>query len=438
MLLTDRGVCDIRRFILAGILLTQNSTLIVGDVARILGWIMNVLFNFLKNVFGIQNIGLCIILFTVIIYLLLLPLTIKQQKFSKLSAKMNPELQQIQKKYKNKKDNESMMAMNEENQAVYAKYGVSPTGSCLQLLIQLPILLALYRVIMNVPAYVGGVKNIFTELANQIMAAPGGSDFMQELHTNGRMFIEGKDFTQVNTIIDVLYKLQDTGNATWQMLIDRFPEMEELILTTQSSINSMNNFGINIANSPWNIARSALAAGSVVMLIGAVLVPFLAAFTQWLNVKMMPQPSMGGGNDTMNSTMKSMNMMMPLMSAWFCFTLPAGMGLYWIMGAVVRGIQQWAINKHLDNLDLDEVVKKNIEKNNRIREKKGLPPHKISNIAKTNVKAIENTPKKTGMTEEEKKAAMEASTDYYRNAEKPGSLASKAAMVAKYNEKTKK
>ena len=124
MLLTDRGVCDIRRFILAGILLTQNSTLIVGDVARILGWIMNVLFNFLKNVFGIQNIGLCIILFTVIIYLLLLPLTIKQQKFSKLSAKMNPELQQIQKKYKNKKDNESMMAMNEENQAVYAKYGV--------------------------------------------------------------------------------------------------------------------------------------------------------------------------------------------------------------------------------------------------------------------------------------------------------------------------
>lgn len=60
----------------------------------------------------------------------------------------------------------------------------------------------------------------------------------------------------------------------------------------------------------------------------------LAALTQWLNFKMMPQQSAGDSN--MDNTMKSMNMMMPLMSAWFCLTLPAGMGLYWIMGAVVK------------------------------------------------------------------------------------------------------
>lgn len=423
---------------MAGILLTQNNTFIIGDVARILGWIMNVLFNFLDNVFGIQNIGICIILFTVIIYLLLLPLTIKQQKFSKLSAKMNPEIQAIQKKYKNKKDNDSMMAMNEETQAVYAKYGVSPTGSCIQFLIQMPILLAMYRVIMNVPAYVDGAKNIFIELADKILAAPGGQAFMEELSTNGRMYLESRDFTQINTIIDVLYKLQESGNATWQMLIDKFPEMESLIVNTQTSINHMNNFGINIANSPWNIAKSALATGAFLMLIGAILVPFLAAFTQWLNVKLMPQASAGEGNETMNATMKSMNTMMPLMSAWFCFTLPAGMGLYWIMGAVVRGIQQWAINKYMDRLDLDEIVKKNIEKNNRIREKKGLPPQKINDIARTNVKALDNSSKKKSMTEEERKAAMEASTNYYKNSDKPGSLASKAAMVAKFNEKSKK
>lgn len=423
---------------MAGILLTQNNTFIIGDVARILGWIMNVLFNFLNGVFGIQNIGLCIILFTVIIYLLMLPLTIKQQKFSKLSAKMNPEIQQIQKKYKNKKDNESMMAMNEETQAVYAKYGVSPTGSCLQLLIQMPILFALYRVIMNVPAYVNGVKDVFTELAGRIMSAPGGTTFMEELGTNGRMYLESRDFTQTNTIIDVLYKLQDSGAATWQMLADKFPDMERLIVSTQSSINHMNNFGINIANSPWNIAKSAIATGSFLLLAGAVLVPLLAALTQWLNVKMMPQPSTGDENETMNSTMKTMNMMMPIMSAWFCMTLPAGMGLYWIMGAVVRGIQQWSINKYLDRLDLDELVKNNIEKNNRIREKKGLPPQKMTDIARTNVRTIENSSKKKSMTEEERKAAMEASTDYYKNSDKPGSLASKAAMVARYNEKTKK
>ena len=423
---------------MAGMLLTQNNMLIIGDVARILGWIMDVLFNFLNNVFGIQNIGLCIILFTIIIYLLMLPLTIKQQKFSKLSAKMNPELEQIRKKYQNKKDNNSMMAMNEETQAIYAKYGVSPTGSCVQLLIQFPILLALYRVIMNVPAYVGGVKAVFIDLANQILEADGGRAFMEQLAADGRIFLENKDFTQVNTIIDVLYKLQESGNATWQMLIDRYPDMESMIVTTQSSINHMNNFGINIANSPWNIAKSSIASGSMLLLAGAILVPFLAWFTQWINVKMMPQPSMGDDtNNTMNSTMKSMNSFMPLMSAWFCMTLPAGMGIYWIIGAVVRAIQQWSINKYLDKLDLDEVVKKNIEKNNRIREKKGLPPQKISDIAKTNVKAIDNS-KKTEKTEEEKRAAIEASTNYYKNVDKPGSLASKAAMVAKYNEKTKK
>ena len=207
---------------MTGILLTQNGTPIIGDVAKLMGWIMNALFNFLDGVFGIQNIGLCIILFTIIIYLLMLPLTIKQQKFSKFSAKMNPELTAIRKKYENKKDEASMMAMNEETKAVYAKYGVSPTGSCVQLLIQMPILLALYQVIMRVPAYVSGVKEVFTELSSQILAA-GGSDFMQELAKNGAMSAYvGKDFAQQNTIIDVLYRLQETGKATWQMLADHF------------------------------------------------------------------------------------------------------------------------------------------------------------------------------------------------------------------------
>ena len=421
---------------MTGIVLTQSGTFIIGDIARILGWIMNVLFNFLDQVFGIQNIGLCIILFTIIIYLLMLPLTIKQQKFSKFSAKMNPELKAIQKKYANKKDEMSMLAMNEETKAIYAKYGVSPTGSCLQLLIQMPILFALYQVIMRVPAYVDGVKNVFTELATEIMNTAGGVEFMQELSQNGAMTAYiGKDFTQTNTVIDILYRLQETGKATWQMLADHFPEMDSLIDTTHASINHMNDFIlINISNSPMNMIKAGISTGAFLMVLGAILVPVLAALTQWLNFKMMPQQSAGDSN--MDNTMKSMNMMMPLMSAWFCLTLPAGMGLYWIMGAVVRGIQQWAINKHLDKLDIDAIMKANMEKNIRLREKNGLPPQKVNDIAKTNVKAIDKT--KKHMTEEERKEAMEASTNYYKNADKPGSLASKAAMVAKYNEKSKK
>ena len=101
------------------ILLTQNSTFIIGQVAWVLGKIMNGIFIVL-NFVGIPNVGLAIILFTIVVNLLMLPLTIKQQKFSKLSAKMNPEIQAINEKYKNKKDNDSKMAQNQDVQAVYA------------------------------------------------------------------------------------------------------------------------------------------------------------------------------------------------------------------------------------------------------------------------------------------------------------------------------
>lgn len=158
------------------ILLTQYGGSILGPIAKVLGWIMNGIFWVLDKI-GIPNIGLAIIIFTIVIYLLLMPFTIKQQKFSKLSAKMNPELQAIQKRYEGKKDNDSMMAMQQETKAVYAKYGVSPTGSCVQMLIQMPILFALYRVFMNVPAYVNQVKEAFSRWWKSLPTQPAVQNF---------------------------------------------------------------------------------------------------------------------------------------------------------------------------------------------------------------------------------------------------------------------
>ena len=171
---------------MTGIILTQYDGAILGPIAKVLGYLMEGIFNVLDAI-GIPNIGLSIILFTIVIYLLLMPLTIKQQKFSKLSAKMNPELQAIQNKYKNKKDNESMMAMNEETRAVYAKYGVSPSGSCVQLLIQMPILFALYRVINAMPAYVGKRKESFEPLVTNLLAQDGATELVQKF-TNSAQF----------------------------------------------------------------------------------------------------------------------------------------------------------------------------------------------------------------------------------------------------------
>ena len=169
------------------VLLTPYQGRIVGPVAKLLGYVMTAIFNLLDKI-GIPNFGLAIILFTVVIYIALLPLTYKQQKFSKLQSKMSPELKAIQEKYKGKKDNDSMLAMQQETKEVYAKYGVSQTGSCLQLFIQMPILFALYRVIYSIPAYVGTVKKAFYPLVQQIATADGGVDFIRNNVSSAKMF----------------------------------------------------------------------------------------------------------------------------------------------------------------------------------------------------------------------------------------------------------
>lgn len=142
----------------------------MGPISQVLGWIMDALFRFTSS-FGILNIGLSIILFTLVVKILMFPMTIKQQKSSKMMTVMQPELMAIQNKYKGKTDNDSMMRMNVETKAVYEKYGTSMTGGCLQLVIQLPIMLALYRVIYTIPAYVGQVKEYFLQVVYAITGA---------------------------------------------------------------------------------------------------------------------------------------------------------------------------------------------------------------------------------------------------------------------------
>ena len=146
---------------------------VIHQIAWLLGKLMNGIYNVMDSLFNVQNIGVCIIIFTIIIYTLMIPLTVKQQKWSKMSAVMNPEIQKINKKYEGKKDQNSMMKQQEELQAVYDKYGTSPTGGCLPMLIQMPVLFALYPVIQNIPNYVERVKNVYMPVVNQIMQIDG-------------------------------------------------------------------------------------------------------------------------------------------------------------------------------------------------------------------------------------------------------------------------
>lgn len=430
------------------ILLTQSSGPI-GFIAKLLGYIMNAIF-FVIDKIGLPNVGLAIILFTIVVNLLMLPLTIKQQKFSKLSAKMNPELQVINEKYKGKQDQDSMMAKNQEIQAVYAKYGVSASGSCVQLIIQMPILFALYRVIYAMPAYVTKIGNTFRVLADKIINFDGGQ-FLQnsgiDTITN-TVNMYGKSMTDGNLsngIIDVLNKLSSADLAT---VSEHYGLAEctyegHLILsseTTRGLIDTYNNFlGLNMGDSPMTLIRTAWAVGAIGIVIGAVLIPLLSAVTQWINVKLMPQQNNSDNEQasSMAQSMKMMNMFMPIMSAWFCFTLPAGMGLYWIAGSVVRSIQQVVINKHFDKMDFEDIIKKNSVKSAKKMQKMKEAQEKMNAYASMNTKNMQNKANiKSSMTEAEKEEAMKRATDYSKTGNaKPGSMMAKANKVREYNEK---
>ena len=393
---------------------------IIKQIAWLLGQVMNGIFNVLSKI-GIENIGVCIIIFTIIIYTLMIPLTIKQQKFSKMSAVMQPEIKKIQKKYEGKKDQASMMKQQEEINLVYEKYGTSMTGGCLPMLIQMPILFALYPVIRYMP------------VTEAIMNTNGFQKIMETIGEASPVLMNPKayDYSQADTIVNVLYKFQD---STWNTLMEKMPSITDLAQQTMDKVTHLNSFlGINIGEQPLTQLTTALHNGSVVGIILAVLIPVLAGLTQFISVKLQPQPAGDDKDNPMASSMKTMTYTMPLISVFMGFTLPAGLGLYWAASAAVRCIQQLAINKYLSTKSLDEMIKENQKKAQKKREKHGTSAKEINKMATTSTRNVGTVTKgKSGISEAEREEKIQKAKQKAQNS-KPGSLASKANLVSRYN-----
>jgi len=440
-------------------LLTPNSTPIFKYIVWVLGKIMEGIF-FVLNKIGIPNIGLSIILFTIFVNICMIPLTYKQQKFSKLSLKMNPEIKAIQKKYEGKKDQDSMMKQNAETQAVYAKYGVSQTGSCVNLLIQMPILFALYRVIYQIPAYVTRIGNTFRVLADKIVAGDNGSFItdntaeLESVKSAIQMYSKnlGKEGNITNGIIDVLNRISShdmTVISEHYGLSDLTFEGQRILSTLDANgniidkglIDIYNNFlGLNIRNTPWYIIKESFASHAYLILLMAVLIPFISGFTQWLSIKLAPSQAQPTGDnsqaDAMAQQMKTMNTMMPIVSIWFCFTLPTGMGIYWIANSAVRIVIQILMNKQIDKINFDELIAKNAEKSKKKLEQIQKNQERMQAYAALNTRSIQskasyvNTDATSDNGAEEK---TPVGTDYA-----PGSMAAKANMVSEFNKRNSK
>ena len=405
---------------------------VISQISWLLGKVMNGIYNVLSAI-GIENIGVSIIIFTIIVYTLLIPLTIKQQKFTKMQSVMTPEIRKIQKKYEGKRDQASMLKQQEEMNAVYDKYGTKMSSGCLPSLIQMLFLFGLYPVVQNIPRYVDKVHDVYMPLVEKIQSVAGSQAIMEKIGEASPVLMSpgSYDYSQANTLVEALYKFQD---ATWNTLIDKIPQVESLVNSTRDQIDNLNQFlGVNIGAHPWNLLMDALKDFSIIGIILAVIIPVLAGLTQFLSVKLSQAGSsmMDDKDNPMAGSMKTMTYTMPLISVVFGFTLPAGLGLYWVASAAVRCVQQLAINKYLSKKSVEDIIAENQKKMKKKIEKKGTSAQEINRMATTSTRNVGSSSKsKKSQAENDEK--IRRAQELAQNA-KPGSLTDKANLVARYN-----
>ena len=478
---------------MSGIFLTScTNFFLIRWIANILGFIMN-LFYIVIDKFGIGKISICIIVFTIIVKLVMLPINIKQQKTMKLNSVIMPEIQAIQKKYANKKDNDSMMKQRAELNAVYQKYGTSPTGGCLPMLIQFPILLALYAVMACLPNYINEIQDMYNDgvvsyvigtdesgkldyhtihelkdLAglNDVLLDESGDENLDKLVT---AYFGQKGNYEDEKIKDAVYNsftsaysnvfgkqdawaiveasfdeaienaqdLKAISEADWKKVEDKDlaeyadyteEDWDALISSYETILDKLddNHKDIQVSYSFFTIDLSKSPANGVKI---AIIIPILSALAQLLNMKisMSSQQNTGNGTaDSMMSSMKVMSYSMCVVSAIFCYTFPAGLGLYWVISSAVQVVIQLILNKKFANMDTDQIIKQSIEKANRKRAKKGLPPNTISTAAATNTRNY-----KPQTTETSQNTTGTGSAGGARK----GSISEKANLNKKYMDK---
>ncbi|MCH5267551.1 MAG: YidC/Oxa1 family membrane protein insertase [Lachnospiraceae bacterium] len=426
------------------VILTTYQGSILGPIARLLGQILEWLYVFMSR-FGIENVGVCMIAFTFLVNLLMLPLVLKQQKFAKMSSIMNPEIMAIQEKYKGKRDQASQQKMSMETQAVYQKYGVSPASGCLPMLITFPILFALYRVIYNIPAYVKPIHNMYTNVAQSVRNLGISVEDLSQM-TNSKTYVIQNavkaDSADLNYYIDILGQF---NQEAWDKLASTcnakgFASIADLVDQVSGQAYHINSFlGLNIADLPVVpfIGGAALTA--------SVLIPILSVITQMISMKLSmastPQPQ-----DTENTAMASMNTMnkvMPFVTGVMCFMFPIGVGIYWVAGNVFRILQTIVINAYFKRLDMDDLIAKNVEKAKKRFEKLGIDPNTaFADVSKQRTSNIDKSKTKTSQSATRKKVNRPkkslADKDFKRpetnKKYKEGSVAHYANMLARDND----
>ena len=403
----------------------------MGPISKLLGLLLNGIYELSSN-FGIVSIGLSIILFTIAVRLCMIPSMFKQRKSSKVMNYIQPEINKINKKYRNKKDQESMLKQQAEVRELQEKYGVNLTGGCLTAIIQMPIFFALYNVIQNIPAYVNRVKDLYTPIADAIQKDSNAFNKLAEYkETASNLKIISMNNSNTNTIIDVLAKFD---NDSWEAYKGLLGDSGAVVNAINENINQINDVysfigGINLATAPG------------FALTAAFIIPILSLVFQYLS--MHATPMQGSGDPQTEATMKSMKTMMnvmPIMSFFVTVNVPAGVGLYWATGSLLSFITSKTIYFYYEHADIEKIVEKSKEKAAKKIEKRKASGKKTwtekMQEAAYGQQAQESTTSKANIANSNLKNYSSSTMKSQNSGVKyrEGSLAAKANALQKFND----
>lgn len=425
--------------------LTQQGG-ILGPFAWVFGKILDILYSILADGNGVTNLGLCLIVFTIVVKVILIPINYKSSKSAKINSLIQPEMAKIQKKYKDKKDQVSMMKQQEEIQNLYSKYGTSMTSGCLPALIQLPIIMGLYRVIQNIPAYVGKIKEIYTPIAQAILDKQGSNtqqflvNYVEENNISGASYaarrMELLEAIDVNNVIDVISNIGVTDLTN----IIKEIGMQDVLMANVDKINDIYSFalGINISEAPGY------------RLTWALVIPFISVIFNFISMKIsMVKTGDNENNDSTDSTMaatnnvmKSMMYFTPLMSLFIGITLPAGIGIYWAASAIIGVFIQIGMNLYFKHCNMDKLLERQVAKAEKKKAKRAGKQsflQKMMDSSEEMQKELEKQQamKKNAAAHLKSYVPSEKSQQAVENKQgkkyKEGSIGSKANIMMNYN-----
>lgn len=420
--------------------LTQSGGFIIRPISRLLGAILSLIYRGL-NAIGVESIGIAIILFTLIVRLCIFPLMYKQNRSSKITAMIQPEINKATKKYRGKTDQQSMLEMQKITKDIQSKYGVSMASGCLTSLIQLPIFFALYRVIQNIPAYVPKVYDMYSPIANAISSDNAAYATLQT--------IAGEGGTQVQTIANSL--VQNNTNTIIDVLANFSADMWDKFATalgngSQAVIHAMTaNGNVDNIKQIYNFFGIDLTTVPHLKLTIALIIPILSLIFQFLSMKVTPmQNADDPSQQAAMGTMKMMMYVMPIFSFFVCVNVPCGVGLYWAAGSFMSFLTTIGTNLYFKHCDMDKILEKSMkkaEKKNAKKKKKNKKSfmEKLQEAAygqtDTQEAAASNSVRNASLKSytSDSMKTTNAGTKY-----RAGSLASKANVMQRYNEKDEK